>query len=277
MKANSTWLNDTITTKRKEAGDRDKYNPFTVTLPNGTVEIDIDLAKDDQLTVLVPIMTKLREWVTCATIDDDTVAKTFQSMRLTICGSAGSGKSFFIECLANTIRRIFQMRTAVVIAAPTGAAAYNVGGETVHRTFAVNPHKPSQRIGKSATKRLKNDLIRTLVLIIDERSMLTTDVIGAAERNSAATVHGGYHDSEDWGGIPIVIFVGDDFQLPPPTNREKGAFDTMDSNSSWSQQQFNGNGAFGHQIFKAMSETCMELTTVKRQNSSQSHYKEVLQ
>jgi len=51
----------------------------------------------------------------------------------------------------------------------------------------------------------------------------------------------------------------------------------MDSNSSWSQQQFNGNGAFGHQIFKAMSETCMELTTVKRQNSSQSHYKEVLQ
>ena len=169
------------------------------------------------------------------------------------------------------------MQTAVVVAAPTGATAYNVGGETVHRTFAINPHKPSREISKTTTKRLKNDLKRTLVVIIDERSMLTADVKGAAERNSAATVHGGYHDSEDWGGIPIVIFVGDDFQLPPPTNKEKGAFDTMDTTSSWSQQQFRGNGAFGHQIFKAMSETCMALTTVKRQNSSQSHCKEVLQ
>lgn len=57
----------------------------------------------------------------------------------------------------------------------------------------------------------------------------------------------------------------------------EGAFDTMDKTCSWSQQQFKGNGAFGHQIFLSMSETCMELTNVKRQNSSQSCFKGLLQ
>ena len=49
---------------------------------------------------------------------------------------------------------------------------------------------------------------RTIVEIVDERSMLTCDVVGAAERHTAQTAHGGSHDNEDWGGIPVVIFVG---------------------------------------------------------------------
>ena len=42
-------------------------------------------------------------------------------------------------------------------------------------------------------------------------------MVGAAEKNAACTAHGGSHDEEDWGGIPIVIWIGDDYQLPPPT------------------------------------------------------------
>ena len=89
-------------------------------------------------------------------------------------------------------------------------------------------------------------------------------------------VHNGSHDSEDWGGIPVVILVGDDFQLPSPTNTEKEAFDTMDTKSSWSQQSFRGTASFGSQIFLNMSNQCMELTTVKRQNSSQTRCKDIL-
>lgn len=76
--------------------------------------------------------------------------------------------------------------------------------------------------------------------------------------------------------IPVVVLVGDDYQLPPPTNREKGAFDTMDSKSSWSQQHFSKTGSFEHQLFTDMSQVCMELTMVKRQNSSQLYCKELL-
>ena len=84
---------------------------------------------------------------------------------------------------------------------------------------------------------------RTVVEIIDERSMLTCKVVGAAERHTAEAAHGGSHANEDWGGMPVVVFVGDDYQLPPPTNVEKGAFDLMDSKTSFSQQKL-GDASF---------------------------------
>jgi len=254
----------------------DPYQPFTMNLDGNEVDINIDLAKDDQLTLLVTIMSKIKEWVHAATTSDESKAKAFTPLRMTVRGSAGAGKSFFIKCLANTVRAIFGHNAVVKIAAPTGAAAYNVGGETVHRTWGINPHKPSQELGKKATKRLKASSKHILLIVMDERSMLTADVMGAAERNTAKTVHNGSHDSEDWGGVPAIILVGDDFQLPPPTNKEKGAFDTMDTKSSWSQQSFRGTASFGNQIFLNMSNHCMALTSIKRQNSSQTKCKEIL-
>jgi hypothetical protein len=255
----------------------DIYEPFTMNVDKGELEINLDLAKDDQLSLLVTIMTKVKEWVLAATTDDESMAKSFTPMRMTVRGSAGAGKSFFIKCLANTVRAIFGLRGVVKIAAPTGAAAHNVGGETVHRTWAINPHQPSRELGQKTIRRLKQSNKRTLVVLVDERSMLTADVTGAAERNSAMTVHNGSHDSEDWGGIPVVIFIGDDYQLPPPTNREKGAFDTMDTKTTFSQQHLSGTASFGSQIFLDMSRQCMALTSVKRQKTSQTHCKEILQ
>ena len=98
--------------------------------------------------------------------------------------------------------------------------------------------------------------------------MYTADNLGAAERNLAATAHGGGHEGELFGGVPIFLLVGDDYQLPPPTNTQKGAFDTVGGQPSHSQRQ-TGVAASGAQLFLDTSEKCMELKTIKRQKSDQ--------
>jgi hypothetical protein len=267
------WLESEIAKNRSSAK---AYRPFKVHVDGEEKEITIDMAKGDQLRILVFVMKKLREWVQCATSNEEKRASSFKPLRLTVRGSAGAGKSFFIKCLCNAVIRVFGGASVVEVAGPTGAAAYNVGGETLHRKWGINPHNPEAEPSETMLENMRNTLRRTLVIIIDERSMLTADVVGAAERNTSKSAHGGTHDDEDWGGVPVVIFVGDDYQLPPPTNKEKGAFDLMGSKTSFSQQKF-GVGATGALQLEKMSDFCMELTTVKRQNGDQEVFKGMLE
>ena len=73
----------------------------------------------------------------------------------------------------------------------------------------------------------------------------------------------GGHEGEVFGGVPIFILTGDDCQLPPPTNTQKGAFDVLGGKPSLSQQK-TGVATTGAQLFLDLSETCMALRTIKR-------------
>ena len=64
-------------------------------------------------------------------------------------------------------------------------------------------------------KEMREKLKTLLALIIDERNMLESKVIAAAERNLRECAFGGKNTSEVWGGLPVVILFGDDYQLPP--------------------------------------------------------------
>ena len=142
------------------------------------------------------------------------IRKTNRSVFLT--GKAGTGKSTFLKYIcANTKKKY-------VVLAPTGIAAVNVGGQTMHSFFKI-PFKPLlpddpdianiTRLRKMLryTKE-KVKLIRELeLIIIDEISMVRADIIDFVDR--VLRVYSG-NMREPFGGKQLLL-VGDIFQLEP--------------------------------------------------------------
>ena len=105
--------------------------------------------------------------------------------------------------------------TTVMIGAPSGSAAFKVQGSTLHHLLGISVARPEEKISKKIQEKLQKQLESVLCLIIDERSMLSSKVLAAAERNVRKTVYNGQNSQEIWGGIPAVILFGDDYQLWP--------------------------------------------------------------
>ena len=59
----------------------------------------------------------------CATASDVNKARSFKPLYLTVQGCAGSGKSFFIKCLVNTVREVLGEKNVIHVVGPTGAAS----------------------------------------------------------------------------------------------------------------------------------------------------------
>jgi len=68
---------------------------------------------------------------------------------MTVIGCAGTGKSVLINTVVGCIQKMFQDNNSVVVAAPTGAAAHNVGGQTMHREFKIE-RKTKQENGMNS-------------------------------------------------------------------------------------------------------------------------------
>jgi ATP-dependent DNA helicase PIF1 len=159
--------------------------------------------------------------------------KKFKPLCLTVMGCGGTGKSVLINIVVGYIRKIFQSNNSVLVTAPTGAAAHNVGGQTIHREFKLKYKKQRNKLSNTAKKQLMEKLMFTIALVFDERSMISQHVLGSAELNISTTAHFGGHETEDWGGIPVVVIFGDDYQLPPPGTN--GAIDALFNQGSTSQ------------------------------------------
>lgn len=133
---------------------------------------------------------------------------------LFITGKAGTGKS--------TLVKLFKENTnkSVVILAPTGIAAINVGGQTIHSFFKF-PTRPIL-LGDKEIRRFRHDseemeLIRSAdMILIDEISMVRADLLDAIHQSLC--VNTGVTNVA-FGGKQIV-FIGDPFQLPPVVTQD---------------------------------------------------------
>ncbi|MBK8557912.1 MAG: AAA family ATPase [Lewinellaceae bacterium] len=139
----------------------------------------------------------------------DLLEKTNRSMFIT--GKAGTGKSTLLQLFRNTTRK------KTVVLAPTGVAALNVQGQTIHSFFGfppriVTPQEASRKLARKDQKRLFQNLE---VLVIDEISMVRADLLDGIDRFLRVN----REDFRPFGGVQVVFF-GDLFQLPPVVTRD---------------------------------------------------------
>jgi ATP-dependent DNA helicase PIF1 len=131
-----------------------------------------------------------------------------------VTGKAGTGKSTLLE----HFRSITKKRIAVL--APTGVAALNVEGQTIHSFCGFKPGVTPDKI--KTLRGGKAELFKNLdAVVIDEISMVRADLLDCVEKFLRLN---GPHPRSRFGGIRM-IFIGDLYQLPPVvTSSEREIF-----------------------------------------------------
>ncbi len=139
----------------------------------------------------------------------DVLEKT--DTHLFVTGKAGTGKSTLLQLFRNTSHK------KVAVLAPTGVAALNVQGQTIHSFFGFPPRivTPSEATRKVTRKDLLRIYKNLDVLVIDEISMVRADLLDGMDKFLRVN----RENYRPFGGVQVVFF-GDLFQLPPVVTRD---------------------------------------------------------
>jgi len=137
----------------------------------------------------------------------------FTNRSVFLTGKAGTGKTTFLHRLKKETKK------QMAVVAPTGVAAINAGGTTMHSFFQLpfTPFIPTPEGRKNLIEKMKMQGSRRKVLqelellVIDEISMVRADVLDSVD---TILRHVRYRNNEPFGGVQ-VIFIGDMFQLSP--------------------------------------------------------------
>ncbi|KAL7554827.1 hypothetical protein ACHAWF_018360 [Thalassiosira exigua] len=156
----------------------------------------------------------------------------------------------------SVMRKYTQLNDTVKVAAPSGGAAYNVGGCTLHRclNLSVDPEQLAKDLSHEKREELSDQLRNLLMLIIDERSMISSALLAGAERNVRQCSFGQQNSNERWGGIPVVLIFGDDYQLQP-VKAEGAIFGYAKTQNLWEGNQSKKSPqqqlqiSHGHELF----------------------------
>lgn len=162
-----------------------------------------------------------------------------------ITGKAGTGKSTLLKYIRDCSPK------NIVVVAPTGIAALNVSGETIHRFFKF----PMCVITEDRVTKLRDKaVIKALeLLIIDEASMLRADIIDGIDRSLRLN----REIDKPFGGVQVVLF-GDLCQLPPVVKGKEM--------EEYFDNEFGGPYFFNAKVFDKMKLDIIELKKVYRQS-----------
>lgn len=167
---------------------------------------------------------------------------------LFVTGKAGTGKSTFLNYFRENTKK------DIAVIAPTGVAAVNIKGQTIHSFFNFKPDITLHKVEKIKPK--NPNLYKKLdCIVIDEISMVRADILDCID--SFLRIHGP-KKKKPFGGIQM-IFIGDLYQLPPVvTSREKGIF----------KEFYKTPYFFSSNVFKECEFEFVELEKVYRQSDN---------
>ena len=172
-----------------------------------------------------------------------------------ITGKAGTGKTTFLRKLRE------QSPKNMAVVAPTGVAAINAGGMTIHslfqlpvRTLIPTPQSYRQLFAEQRlTQRKRNMLYHLEMLVIDEISMVRADVLDAID---TVLRRYKYRKDQPFGGMQLVM-IGDLFQLSPVVTKGEDE-ETM-------KKYYEGPYFFQAKVMKELQPIYVELDHVFRQ------------
>jgi hypothetical protein len=200
----------------------------------------------------------------------------FVPLRLMVRGAAGTRKSFIINTIVSYMIRIFDDNDLVHVVAPTGMAAFNVLGGTLHRFVGLDWWNMNKGMTNSTMEKLQKKLQNTVAIMMDERSMLSKIILALVEQTVARSAHDCRHSGEDWGGIPVMILFGDDYQLPSIGNG--GATNIPQLNKNIGTKGLHDmTQCQGWLQLMNLAEEVMELDHVHRQTDDQVIFKGILE
>ena len=168
-----------------------------------------------------------------------------------LTGKAGTGKS--------TVLRRFQAECnqECVFLAPTGIAAINIDGATIHSFFQLQPALLTPDSIEEISNRRRIKMIREVeTIVIDEVSMVRSDLFAAINMRLQQVMH----NSSPFGGKQIIL-VGDFFQLPPVVKTE--------TESDYLNREFGGHYAFQTDLWQQADFHCVCLQKVQRQKDDE--------
>jgi ATP-dependent DNA helicase PIF1 len=166
-----------------------------------------------------------------------------------VTGRAGTGKSHFVRSLVEADPGFPQ-----ALLAPTGLAAMNIGGQTVHSFFGFPP-RPLIGVNEKPNWFFTRTARAVRRLIVDEVSMLRADVLDAMNTHLQVA----RKSSRPFGGVQMLL-VGDFYQLPPVVRGDEGQL--------LEDAGYASPYAFSAHVLRDAPLSAVELTEVHRQTDS---------
>lgn len=189
--------------------------------------------------------------MTYSTKQNDFITAALSGRNIFLSGKAGTGKSFITK---EAIKLLQDKGLNVIAVAPTGVAANNIEGATIHSTFALSPFGVLTFEKCNFLKSSKRDVLnKTNVIFVDEVSMMRPDILDAI---NWTLIKNGIRSLSEFQ----IIFIGDMKQLKIVAD---------DNMISMLLKEYDGITFMHAKVFQELNTEIIELDEILRQSDNE--------